>query len=42
MPKKFLYKVEILNEDNSKILNYFVEDKFENIKKKLHEFKGLK
>src|SRR5947209_7706413 len=42
MPKKFLYRVEILNEDHTSILNYFVEDKFENIKKKLYELKGLK
>jgi hypothetical protein len=39
MPKKYLYIVQILNEDNSKILQYFQEDKLEKIIKKLYELK---
>jgi len=36
MPKKYLYIVQILNEDNSKILQYFQEDKLEKIIIKLY------
>ena len=38
MPKKFVYNVEILNEDNSEILHFFQEDTHEKIIKKLYEF----
>ena len=39
MRNKYLYIVQILNEDNSKILQYFQEDKLEKIIKKLYELK---
>ncbi len=35
MPKRYLYKIEILSEDNSKVLQYFQEQKLENIVKKI-------
>src|SRR5580692_8788907 len=42
MPKRYIYRVQILSDDHSKILHYFQEDKFENIIKKLQEIKGIK
>jgi hypothetical protein len=42
MPKKYIYRVQILSDDHLKILHYFQEDKIGNIVKKLQELKGIK
>ena len=42
MPKRYLYRIEILSDDNSKVLHYFQEHKLEDIVKKLYELKGIK